>query len=168
MSRPVTDLFGALGLAADLALTDDDVRAAWRRIAAASHPDRPDGGDPAAFAAAAAAYSVLRTRSGRGEALADLRQAQGAGGSSGVSLVPGVAGRGIQRAVSRLGWRLRRGRPWRLALRLAGAAAVGAIAVLAVGWQPAAYGLITGAVTWLVLTGRQDLAGPPGSASVGR
>ena len=27
-------------------LTDDDVRAAWRRIAAATHPDRDDGGDP--------------------------------------------------------------------------------------------------------------------------
>jgi hypothetical protein len=78
-------LFSALGLPARADLTDDDVRAAWRRLAAATHPDRADGGDPARFAAAAAAYTMLRTRSGRGEALADLaegarwRGARGAG-----------------------------------------------------------------------------------------
>ena len=53
------------------------MRAAWRRIAAATHPDREDGGDPARFGAAAAAYVLLRTSFGRGEALADL--ADGAG-----------------------------------------------------------------------------------------
>ncbi len=67
------DPFAALGLAASRDLTDDDVRAAWRRVAAATHPDRADGGDPAQFAAAASAYSDLRTRFGRNEALADLR-----------------------------------------------------------------------------------------------
>jgi DnaJ domain len=64
--------FAVLGLLARADLSDDEVRAAWRRLAAATHPDRADGGDPARFAAAAAAYTVLRTRSGRGEALADL------------------------------------------------------------------------------------------------
>jgi curved DNA-binding protein CbpA len=64
--------FAVLGLPARADLSDDEVRAAWRRLAAATHPDRADGGDPARFAAAAAAYTVLRTRSGRGEALADL------------------------------------------------------------------------------------------------
>ena len=64
--------FAALGLAARADLTDDEVRSAWRRVAAATHPDRGDGGDPGRFAVAAAAYTVLRTRSGRGEALADL------------------------------------------------------------------------------------------------
>ena len=64
--------FSALGLPARPDLTDDDIRAAWRRIAAATHPDRADGGDPARFAAAAAAYTELRTRYGRGEAYADL------------------------------------------------------------------------------------------------
>src|SRR6202035_2075191 len=63
------DPFGALGLPPDRGLTDDDVRAAWRRIATATHPDRADGGDPAQFAAAARAYSDLRTRFGRNEAL---------------------------------------------------------------------------------------------------
>ena len=66
------DPFTALGLPARPGLTDDDIRAAWRRVAAATHPDRADGGDPARFAAAAAAYTELRTRSGRGEAYADL------------------------------------------------------------------------------------------------
>jgi hypothetical protein len=65
------DPFALLGLAPRPGLSDDDVRAAWRRIAAATHPDREDGGDPARFGAAAAAYVMLRTRFGRGEALAD-------------------------------------------------------------------------------------------------
>ena len=68
------DPFSTLGLPARPGLTDDEVRAAWRRIAAASHPDRADGGDPARFAAAAAAYTVLRTQFGRSEALADLAE----------------------------------------------------------------------------------------------
>jgi curved DNA-binding protein CbpA len=67
-----SDPFTALGLPARADLTDDDVRAAWRRIAAATHPDRADGGDPGRYAVAAAAYTELRTRYGRGEAYADL------------------------------------------------------------------------------------------------
>ena len=66
------DPFALLGLPTRPGLSDDDVRAAWRRIAAATHPDREDGGDPARFGAAAAAYVMLRTGFGRGEALADL------------------------------------------------------------------------------------------------
>jgi curved DNA-binding protein CbpA len=115
--------FEVLGLPA-AELTDDEVRAAWRRVAAATHPDRDDGGDPAAFAAAAAAYTVLRTSSGRGEALADLRE-------------PRASGR----------------RGLRLAVRLLAAAAVVALAVAAVGWQPASVAILAGAVTWL-LAGR--------------
>src|ERR1700734_2483618 len=71
-SLPGGDPFAALGLPARPGLTDDEVRSAWRRVATATHPDRADGGDPSRFAIAAAAYTVLRTRSGRGEALADL------------------------------------------------------------------------------------------------
>jgi curved DNA-binding protein CbpA len=66
------DPFALLGLPTRADLSDDDVRAAWRRIAAATHPDRDDGGDPARFGAAAAAYATLRTGFGRGEAIADL------------------------------------------------------------------------------------------------
>jgi hypothetical protein len=54
--------------------------------------------------------------------------------------------------------RIRRGRPARLALRFLIAAAVAAIAVAADGAQPATPALITGAVTWLLLTARHDLA----------
>ena len=74
------------------------MRAAWKRIAAATHPDREDGGDAARYAAAAAAYDTLRTSFGRGEALADLglagtaartpgaRHGRGAGGRAGAAL----------------------------------------------------------------------------------
>ncbi len=64
--------FAMLGLPVTAQLSDDDVRAAWRRIAASTHPDREDGGDPDRFGSAAAAYMQLRTSFGRGEALADL------------------------------------------------------------------------------------------------
>src|SRR5271169_5079867 len=71
--------FAALGLPASPELTDDEVRVAWRRVAAATHPDRPDDGDLAAFAAAAAAYTMLRTRAGRDEALAGAEPQRSAG-----------------------------------------------------------------------------------------
>jgi hypothetical protein len=139
------DPFAPLGLPARPDLADDDVRAAWRRIAAATHPDRADGGDPERFAAAAAAYTVLRTRSGRGEALADLdgraRRRRRAG--------PGLLAR------------VRRGRRARLALRVVIAAAVSGGAAVVAGAQPAAPALVVGAITWLLVTGRGDLA-PPG------
>ena len=64
--------FDALGLPARPDLTDEQVRAAWRAIAAATHPDRRDGGDVARYTAATAAYAVLRTPWGRSEAFADL------------------------------------------------------------------------------------------------
>ena len=53
--------FDALGLPARPDLSDEQVRAAWRAIAAATHPDRRDGGDVARYTAATAAYAVLRT-----------------------------------------------------------------------------------------------------------
>ena len=66
------DPFTALGLPARPDLSDEQVRAAWRQVATATHPDRPDGGDPARYAAASAAYVILRTARGRSEAYADL------------------------------------------------------------------------------------------------
>lgn len=142
------DPFAALGLTAGPGLTDDDVRAAWRRIAAATHPDRADGGDPGRFAAAAAAYSVLRTGAGRGEALADRAEH-----------APRRRGRGqVLPAAASLARRVRHGRPGLLALRAAAAAAVGAAAIAVAGLRPAAAGVIAGALTWLLLTGRHDLA----------
>lgn len=153
-----TDPFRVLGIEPRPDLTDDEVHAAWRRTASATHPDREDGGDPGRFAEAAAAYSLLRTRFGRGEALADLgatprREARSARRPS-VLKVSG--GQGF--AAARLAARARRGRPVRLALRILAAVAVSAAAVAAAGPHPAAPALVTGMATWLVLTGRHDLA----------
>jgi curved DNA-binding protein CbpA len=167
----------ALGLAARADLTDDDVRAAWRRLATATHPDRADGGDPARFAAAAAAYTVLRTRSGRGEALADL--AEGGRPPSRRGRGGGDAGRPARQAPTgsysptrqhaarqhglagaRLAQRVRGGRPGRLLLRVLIAVAVGAGVAAVTGLQPATPALWIGAATWLLLTARQDLAPP--------
>ena len=64
--------FTVLGLPTDPDLTDEQVRAAWRAIAAATHPDRPDGGNMHRYTAAATAYAQLRTAWGRSEAYADL------------------------------------------------------------------------------------------------
>jgi curved DNA-binding protein CbpA len=72
LGRPViTDPFAALGTPAVSGLDDEQVRAAWRAIAAATHPDRPDGGHPAQYVAASGSYAQLRTSWGRNEALAD-------------------------------------------------------------------------------------------------
>jgi curved DNA-binding protein CbpA len=145
------DPFGTLGLPARADLSDDEVRAAWKRIAAATHPDRDDGGDPARFGAAAAAYDTLRMSFGRGEALADL-------GLAGTS--PPAGRRGARHARSTGARRLGvGGRGRRIALRAAAAAGVTAAALLAVGWTPATVGLLIGALTWAAMTSRRDLPG---------
>jgi len=158
-THPVeTDPFTVLGLPARPEVGDDEVRAAWRRIAAATHPDRGDGGDPGRFAAAAAAYTTLRTSSGRGEALADLAAPRPRAGVA----YPGAAGgRRPLLGLARLPARVRHGRPVRLALRLVVVAAVTAAAVVVDGGMPATPALITGVLTWLLLTARHDLAPPP-------
>jgi curved DNA-binding protein CbpA len=161
--------FAALGLPARPDLTDDDVRAAWRRIAAGTHPDRADGGNPERFAAAAAAYTVLRTRYGRGEALADLadlaaRPGRGKPGRPPARPAPpeptAAGWSGATRSGARLLSRIRRGRAGRLALRVLIAAAVSAGAAAVAGAQPATPALVVGAVTWLLVTARNDLAPP--------
>jgi hypothetical protein len=53
---------------------------------------------------------------------------------------------------------IRHGRPVRLAFRLLAVAATGALAVLGAGWQPASLAVMIGALTWLLCTGRSDLA----------
>jgi hypothetical protein len=147
------DPFAALGLPARPGLGDDEVRAAWRRIAAATHPDRSDGGDPSRFAAAASAYMTLRTQFGRSEALADLTGPRRRGTPPRWRRAPA--------SLARLLTRARHGRPLRLALRVAAVAAASATAVTVAGPAPATLALITGALTWLLLTARHDLAPPP-------
>ena len=136
------DPFATLGLPARRDLSDEDVRAAWRRIAAATHPDRPDGGAPARYSAAAAAYDALRTSFGRGEALADL----GLAGSA-------PAARATQRGARRTDGRAKRASIPRVGTRSAlslGAVVIAAMAVVAVGWTPASIALLVGAATWLL------------------
>ena len=164
--------YAALGLPVREGLCDDDVRAAWRRIAAATHPDRADGGDPARFAAAAAAYATLRTGYGRGEAYADLHEpppgsvapADSAGADSagvggvpapGSSAAPGGSARRVPGGVAR---RVRGGRPAVLGARLLLASGVCWACVAVAGWQPATLAISVGVLTWLVRTTRHDLA----------
>ena len=162
--------FDALGLPARPDLSDEQVRAAWRAIAAATHPDRRDGGDVARYTAATAAYAVLRTAWGRSEAFADLALAV-----DDTSPLPAVDGSAVEGgpvastgggqadlldAVVQLPARIRHGRPLRLVTR-ALAAALLSLAVLAlIPGQPAAPALVTGLITWFLLTGRSDLAPP--------
>lgn len=128
MTAAGLDPFEVLGLDRGRDLTDDDVRNAWRRIAAATHPDRPDGGDAGLFAAAAGAYCELRTGWGRGEARASLADAQN--------------GR-------------RRRTTLRLAVHVAAAVAVIALALLAAGRGPAGPALTIGVLTWLAASLRR-------------
>jgi hypothetical protein len=164
--------FAVLGLPAGPGdVTDEDVRRAWRRIAAATHPDRSDGGDPAAYAGAARAYAVLRTAWGRGEARADLHDTA-APVSVPVAYPPApdpapvpawrAAGRAAWRHVRLLPARVRHGRPGRLALRVLAAAVLAFVAWRACPGTPAATGTAVLLATWLVLAGRNDLAPLPG------
>ena len=164
-SNPFTDL----GLPADPGLTDEQVRAAWRQIAAATHPDRPGGGDPARYAAASAAYAQLRTGWGRSEAWADLADAGGGSATMPLAAVPVLPG--IEppaehplhalTGVVYLPSRIRHGRPVRLALRAAIAAALALLVLHLIPGQPAAPAVVTMLITWFVLTARSDLAPPP-------
>lgn len=166
--------FDALGLPTRPDLSDEQVRAAWRKIAADTHPDRTDGGDLARYTAATAAYVTLRAPWGRSEAYADVLAA-----ADDTAVLPavvvaepgpaGLAGPGVA-GVARLGlllmgwWqlpvRIGRGRPVRLLIR-AVAAVVLCLTVLAlIPGQPAAPPLVAALITWFVLTGRSDLAPP--------
>jgi len=164
--------FDALGLPARPDLSDEQVRAAWRKIAAATHPDRRDGGDVARYTAATAAYAVLRTPWGRSEAFADLRATfddtaplptvplSALDGDAPVASTDAARPADLLAAVVQLPARIRHGRPLRLVIR-ALAAALLSLAVLAlIPGQPAAPALVTGLITWFLLTGRSDLAPP--------
>ena len=114
------DPFEALGLPARPDLSDEQVRAAWRAIAAATHPDRADGGDLARYTAASAAYAELRTPWGRSEAYADLLQQAGRDAEAPTGPLPvipaddaepGSLPRHPLAAVLEFPTRVRRGRP---------------------------------------------------------
>jgi hypothetical protein len=155
----MTDPFTVLGLPARPDLTGEQVSAAWRAIATATHPDREDGGDPARYAAASAARAALRTPWGRSEAYADLATS---GATLFVRITPARARVSPWRTVILVPARIRHGRPGRLVLRIVAAAVVAFLVTLTGAGTPAIAGLITGIGTWLVVTARGDLAPPPG------
>ena len=151
--------FTVLGLPTSPEVTDAQVRAAWRAIAAATHPDRPDGGNAARYTAATTAYAQLRTAWGRSEAYADLAAEQ--------PYVPGPATRAVTpsarlaRALRLVPARIRYGRPWHLLARALAAALLSLLVGLLPG-QPTGPAIVAGLVIWFIFTGRGDLAPPPG------
>ncbi len=176
--------FAALGLPERPDLDDETVRAAWRAIAAATHPDRADGGDLARYTRASAAYAELRTPWGRSEAYADLIEQAGAGrydddpdrdpedtdpGTAPLPAVTAQAPLHLRRVspwplLLALAWlpsRVRRGRPLRLVVRAGVAAGLSLGVLAAIPGQPAAPADVVILITWFVLTARRDLAPPP-------
>ena len=170
--------FDALGLPVSRDLTDEQVGEAWRAIAAATHPDRQDGGDLARYTQATAAYAELRTPWSRSEAYADLMeqaQAQGFDGLDGdgepyteplppvppgweTAVPPSVTLRALLLVPERI-WH---GHPIRLALRAIIAAVLSLAVLQLIPGSPAAPADVLGLGLWFVLTARADLAPPPG------
>ncbi|HJY74736.1 MAG TPA: J domain-containing protein [Streptosporangiaceae bacterium] len=165
------DPFAALGLSARPDLSDEQVRAAWRSIAAATHPDRPDGGDLARYTAASAAYAQLRSPWARSEAYADLiEQNEIEQNEPDTSPLPPVPADAWPAPVppwqpliglAQVPARIRRGRPLRLLIRGAVAAALSVVVLHLIPGTAAAPADVFGLTWWFVLTGRRDLAPPP-------
>ncbi len=156
--------FTVLGLPTDPDVTDEQVRAAWRAIAAATHPDRPDGGDITRYTAAANAYAQLRTAWGRSEAYADLTADLPGTVASASGPPHGRAGlrAGLLGTAMLLPARICHGRPRHLALRAVLTALLSLAVLNLLPGQPSGPAVVTGLVTWFVLTARGDLAPPPG------
>jgi hypothetical protein len=164
-----TDPFEALGLPARPDLPDEQVRAAWRAIAAATHPDRADGGDLARYTAASAAYAELRTAWGRSEAYADLMEQADLAAEPVTGPLPAVPADGPPGGLPRhplaAVWefpaRIHRGRPRRLLLRAVIAAVLSLVVLQLIPGAAAAPADVAGLVLWFGLTARRDLAPPP-------
>jgi hypothetical protein len=184
---PSTNPFAVLGLPERPDLDDETVRAAWRAIAVATHPDRADGGDLPRYTQATAAFHELRCPWGRSEAYADLvDQAfrdgrwnaypdpfQGfdddtddeppPGGTAEMALLPPPFWLAHPlAALAQLPGRIIRGRPLRMLIRAAVAAGL-CLAVLALipGRRGAAV-LVALLIGWFAVAARSDLAPPPG------
>ena len=155
--------FEALGLPARLDLSDAQVRAAWRAIAAGTHPDRPRG-DLTGYTTAASAYAQLRTAWGRSEAYADLAAA------GPLAPAPATAPASVAHWPATAGWRnlrlvparIRHGRPLRLAARAIAAGLLSLLVLALIPGQAAGPAVVTGLVIWFFFTARADLAPPPG------
>jgi len=150
--------FTVLGLPTGPDLTDEQVRAAWRAIAAATHPDRPDGGNVSRYTDAATAYTQLRTPWGRSEVYADLT----ADLPGTIPLGRGELGPGLLGMLVLLPARIWHGRPRHLAFRALITALLSLAVVNLLPGQPSGPAVVTGLITWFLLTARGDLAPPPG------
>ena len=148
--------FTVLGLPTDPDLTDEQVRAAWRTIAAATHPDRPDGGNITRYTTSANAYAQLRAGWGRSEAYADLAI------SAPHVAAPPAPATSVVGTLLLIPARIRHGRPGHLLLRALVAAVLSLLVVHLLPGQPSGPAVVTGLITWFLLTARGDLAPPPG------
>jgi len=153
--------FEVLGLPVRADLSDAQVRTAWKDIAAATHPDRPDGGNVAVYTAAATAYAQLRTAWGRSEAYADLAVTDPYVPSPGVSPA-GPPGIGVLRALLLVPARIRHGRPVRLFLRALAAGLLSLLVLVLIPGQASGPAVVTGLAVWFCFSARADLAPPPG------
>ena len=159
-----TNPFEILGLPVRRDLTDEQVDAAWRKIAVATHPDRPDGGDLARYTQASAAYAQLRDPWARSEAYADVME-----GQPDTTPLPPVAP-GFEtdqpppgyRPLLLLPERIWHGHPLRLALRAITATLLSLVVLSLIPGSAAAPADVFGLGLWFVLTARSDLAPPPG------
>jgi hypothetical protein len=158
----VSNPFAALGLPARPDLTDEQIRAAWRAIAAATHSDRADGGNPARYTAASAAYAVLRTAWGRSEAYADLTAQAPPTAPPPARVRRRPPRQRLLRAVTLLPGRVRHGRPLRMVVRVVAAVLLGVLTSRSGAGGAAEAGTVAGLGVWLLLTVRGDLAPPPG------
>ena len=157
-----SDPFAALGLPARPDLTNDQVQAAWRKVAAATHPDRPDGGDLARYTQASAAFAQLRTPWSRSEAYADLTHGQH--DTTPLPSFPGADTGGpplTYRPLLLLPERIWHGHRLRLALRAIIAAVLSMVVLALIPGTAAAPADVLGLGLWFALTARADLAPPP-------
>jgi hypothetical protein len=172
--------FEILGLPARRDLTNEQVDAAWRAIAVATHPDREDGGDLARYTQATAAFAELRVPWSRSEAWADVVDHAWAAGFDGLdedgrpyidpmprvsfNLETGLPLVDPLAILAALPARVRRGRPLRLAARAVIAAVLALLAVTLIPAQPVAHAVpaaVLAVIGWFIMTGRHDLAPPP-------
>jgi DnaJ domain len=178
-----TNPFAVLGLPERPDLSDEQVRAAWRAIAAQTHPDREDGGDLARYTQASAAYAELRDPWGRSEAYADLVEQAHRDGrwDAYPDRFPGFeVGHPVTdlpqivvipappfwfahplAALAQIPSRIVHGRPLRMLLRAAVAAGL-CLGVLAlIPGMPAEPAVMAMLIGWFVVTARSDMAPPP-------
>jgi hypothetical protein len=174
----VPNPFAVLGLPEWPDLDDETVHAAWQQIAAETHPDRDDGGNLARYTQATAAYYELSGPWGRSEAFADLLEQAWAEGrydaypgydpGGDLPLPPGpweielgaVPLDELLHLAAQIPARLRRGRPWHLAIRAAVTAVLCMAIVTLFPGRPAATFSVAVLTVAFAVSARNDIAPP--------